>query len=336
MRHSGDVSCTLKGVSSVTYLITLYVKVAPVYNYYMSEQSEQNQTTNLSERLPKRALTRRELLQRGATAGLLTLAALVERGSYPDWLWLKIAEKQFAYPWKEGEEKALYGKEQLFVDANPRLEHGLGKHQYAYALTHPGYSEYMLASFLKDMEGSREKLRDPLFREDFPTIRSMVSKAYGDYRDYVRNLSGLIANLQKSGAPTIFALEERDFYHPDIPREELRPFDSSMIIVTENATSSFVEKVQTPEGVESQKPELLFSTLKEAGVKEVRLAGEWSVAYGGLGCLGGVAQQLFEKGFNVRGVEGCMYPAIRPKTIDSEVLKRLYIDPVSLSSIASV
>lgn len=287
------------------------------------------------EGLLNKKLTRRELLRRGVVGiGMLTFAALAARGGPPDWLWAEIIRRELAYPWEEGEEKILYGKEKLFVEENSRLSsEGLKKYQYAYVLTHVGYTEYMVTDFFRYIEQQGKRLTDPSVKEDYRLLRSMATKAYGDYLTYVTNVVSLVKYLNNIGALTIFALEERDFYHPDIPRPELRPFDGAMIVVTKNATYSLAEKVQTTDGQLIQQPDLMFSLLRKVGIQEARFAGEWSIVYAGFGCLGGTASEFYQNGFNIKGVRECIYPTIKPQEGDNEILRKLYTEAASLSSI---
>lgn len=287
-----------------------------------------------NENLLNKKLTRREFLRGLAVGGgILTFAAIAARDGPPEWLWRDMIKRELAYQWEEGEEEILYGKEKLFVEGNPRLSEELGEHQYAYIFTHVGYSEYMVTDFLRFLERSGKKLTDPSVKEDYEIMRSVASKAYGDYHTYVSNVVSLSNYLNRSGALTIFALEERDFYHPDIPRVELRPFDRAMMVVTKNTTYSFAEEIQTTDGQLTQRPDLMFSLIRDVGVKEVRFAGEWSIVYGGFGCLGGMANEFHQNGFNIKGVRECIYPSIKPQKGDDEVLRKLYAEAVPLSSI---
>lgn len=277
-------------------------------------------------------LTRREFLRKGAMlAGAVSFAALASRSEFPLWFWPKVMESTIAYPWEERRE-VIYHQDRLFVSTNPKLTSESASQRFAYVMTHAGYTEYMLWDFIRYIEKSGERWI-PDVRPEYESMRAMANKITGDYKDYASSLTRLIEALKVSNTTTIFAVEERDFYHPELPRSELRPFDQALLVVTNNAKPSFIDKVETLEGERTQQPDLMFEYLRKLGIEEVRMAGEWSIGSFGLACLGGMAVNFLEQGFNVRGIQGCVFPSLRPKKGDPVILERLYEDTVSLKEI---
>lgn len=277
-------------------------------------------------------LTRREFLRRGAIlAGEVSFAALANRSEFPLWFWPKVMESAIAYPWKERRE-VIYHQDRLFVSTNPKLATESASQKFAYVITHAGYTEYMLWDFIKYIEQSGERWI-PDVRPEYESMRAMANKITGDYQDYTSSLTRLINALKVSNTTTIFAVEERDFYHPELPRPELRPFDKAFLVVTSNASPSFIDKVETLEGERIQQPDLMFEYLRNLGVEEVRMAGEWSVGPFGLACLGGMVDSFLKQGFTIRGIQDCVFPSLRPKKGDPVILERLYEDTVSLKEI---
>lgn len=183
----------------------------------------------------------------------------------------------------------------------------------------------------------KEKLAEALqaLNVSNQTINKLITEQYGSYKEYLNNLTNLMRHLKTAGALTIFAIEERDFYQPDIPREQLRPFDAAMIAVTETNHGRFLERgmIKTLEGPEKQKSDLIYETLRKAGVEEIRIAGEWS--YNGRGseaCLGEVAEQFGQRGFRVRGIESCIFPAMYGGD-DNKTIETLYTDSIPLGEV---
>jgi len=101
--------------------------------------------------------------------------------------------------------------------------------------------------------------------------------------------------------------------------------------VTGNAENELKKSLKTiRNGEVNLEQEKIYQFLRDNGVDTVLLAGEW-VWYSGNGCLGEVAQDFRNNGFEVKGVKGCLYPSV-PK-VDSELLKKLYQDQVNPLSI---
>ncbi len=269
-----------------------------------------------------------KLLGLGGTALGSTIFA--DRTGLSDDIWANIAGQELGYPWEEREPETIYSRDQLFVTSNPRIEAGLGGNGVAYVLVHAGYSEYVIQNLLKFARREGIRFADSGFKDDAYDMRGMLTGIYGDYHKYIGNVARLNQHLQSAGELTIFGSEERSFYNSTIPRESLKPFSEAMIVVTKNSTSIFASQVRTEIGTEEQDIELMLSELKKAGVKEVRMAGEWASSRSGMACLGGVAYAFLERGFYVRGISGCVYPEIPTGLKSSVVTKSLYADAVSV------
>jgi hypothetical protein len=85
---------------------------------------------------------------------------------------------------------------------------------------------------------------------------------------------------------------------------------------------------------EQQDPTLLFEAWREAGITEVRVAGEYSYNFTDQtpACLGRTTLTLLEAGFDVRGIEGAIYPPQAPsKFRNTDVASALFSDPAPLS-----
>lgn len=211
--------------------------------------------------------------------------------------------------------------EQLFVDSNPRINQDFDSKKHCYMLVHPGFADYRDDPFYKILIG--------------------FERFYGNYNNYLDNISKLVQYLNNSDELAIFAIEERDFYNENIPKKELRPSNSAMILVTEDGKPMWKEYVETEKGSELQRPELIIYFLKKNGIQEIRFAGEWARGGEGkwdeeAGCLLGWASAL-DGFFDINGVEGCIYPTI-PNPYDKNkkydrVLEKLYNEQVTLDSV---
>jgi len=206
-----------------------------------------------------------------------------------------------------------FSKEQLFVSSNPKLRKSFNSKGHCYMIMHPGYANYL---YYKD-ELIRDLLKDV--------------KKYGDYASYLANISKLIEFLNNSDELTVFAIEKRDFYDEKIPKKRLRPSNSAMIIVTEDWSNNPEEYVR----MEAQRSDLMFSFLKRSDVKEARFAGEWGWWCGDDGCLSLMADDFYKNGFDVKGIKGCLYPAMPDKYDNRKILKKLYNEQITLDAILS-
>lgn len=186
-----------------------------------------------------------------------------------------------------------YNSEQLFVSSNPRLNQDF-KSEHAYVIVHPGFL----------------RVRTP---------------------NYTENIPQLIRNLKNSGELTIFFEEEMPNGYS---KKEFPVFDSAFVIVTMDGGVAFKKYVKTNDELEEQRADLVYSFLRNNGVKEIRLAGElaWSEYNerwydNPLACLGIIAENFHRAGFDIKGIESCIYPT-EPRT-DNKILMELYNDSVN-------
>ncbi len=211
-----------------------------------------------------------------------------------------------------------YSTNQLFVASNKLLQKGVPTEGYCYFIGHAGYGDHHKGEIVQDAVAN--------------------VKRFGKYAPYLNNISRLVHHLRGSNELTLFAAEKVDYEDSSIPREALRPFDSSMILVTENGEGiPLVDNLNTRNGSKKQRVDLLFSFLKKSDVKEIRVAGEWTY-WVKQGCLAELAYLLSES-FEIKGIEDCIFPtkSTQFKREDlikyNSVLKKLYENQVPLESI---
>jgi hypothetical protein len=73
---------------------------------------------------------------------------------------------------------------------------------------------------------------------------------------------------------------------------------------------------------------LLFDNLRNSGVTEIRVAGEYGFDPMDTdpACLGSTAMQLMDQGFHVRGIAGAVFPPEPPAKPDNPRLARNLFD----------
>lgn len=172
---------------------------------------------------------------------------------------------------------AHFVTEQLFVPSNPRLSQDYETNGHAYVFVHTGY------------------FRDGYFR----------NRTEDEYEKYLGNVTQLIKELNDSDALVLYLAEPVPRYHS---RELLELLDNPFVIVTEYLSPHFKRRVKTEIGIEEQSDDLVYSFLRDNGVNEVRFIGEWVWSGNGLACLGTAAETFYEHGFDIKGVEGGIFP----------------------------
>jgi len=220
-------------------------------------------------------------------------------------------------PLKKMGEDLLFGF--LFPDFNPfPAELEFVQSDHSYVMVHLGYQKQ---------------------------ISSLQSESY---LEYSRNTEALVAYADEAKELSIFALEERVYSGEVKPIQGQSPFDSALTMVTENREGDVETLIHTPDGPRRQNLDVIYSFLHTKGVKEIRLAGEFAWWEDHLGCLGIVAYNFLEAGFDIKGVEGAiypryspvismketgnwLYPGISPEKAD-EVLHKLYNNTVKIPS----
>ncbi len=161
---------------------------------------------------------------------------------------------------------------------------------YCYLIVHPGYGTY--TDMGEDVIGN--------------------VAAYGDYQAYLRNLTTLARGLRKRNVLVIFGLEERAAANPALVPDGLKPWDTSLLVVTRDHSGLVQRGFTDDRGIRrTQSLGCIVDFLRINGIKEIRVAGEaaWFPGPNGYrACLATLANSFVNEGFRVRGVRGCVYP----------------------------
>jgi len=217
-----------------------------------------------------------------------------------------------------------FNTEQLFVSSNPRLNQEFETKGHAYVFVHTGY----FGSYGYFKHGSAE-----------------------EYEEYMKNVTQLISKINDSGSLVLYLIEDIAGKRSE---EILGLIDNPFVIVTDWRNPYPERYVKTESGKKEQKPDLVYSFLRDNGVKEVRFIGEMVWWGNRLACLGTAAESFYKHGFDVRGVEGGIFPTTSSNGLllnldprgrieglydalglhkgiaNSEVLERIYTDAVVL------
>ena len=218
-----------------------------------------------------------------------------------------------------------YNTEQLFVPSNPRLDQEFETNGHAYVFVHTGY----LGSNGYLIHGNTD-----------------------EYQGYMENVTQLIRELNDSGALVLYLIE--DISRSKQSEELLDLLDNPFVLVTDYRYSHLEKYVKTESGKKEQKEDLVYSFLKDNGVKEVRFIGEMVWWGNSLVCLGQAAESFYKQGFKIRGVEGGVFPTtpsdnlwlnldlrgrvesfydalrVHKGVTNTEILDRIYTDAVVL------
>ena len=143
---------------------------------------------------------------------------------------------------------------------------------YRYLIVHLGYS-------LKD------------FKMEKKDHYEAVKKYQGDYFTYYEKLTQLVNKLQREHPELLLIMTPAD--------KSFGKLDPKQIISGNQ------------NGIPDGKSRSYLKSLKSEGVKEIRIAGEF-VWHRTIGCLGQAAILLKSWGFNVKAVNECIYPTIKP------------------------
>lgn len=181
---------------------------------------------------------------------------------------------------------------------------------HCYVIVHPGYSQ-----------------------KRYVRTDGEWPKGYGSYATYLENLKQLVTYLKGANELSIFAVEER-VYTEGRYADGLSPPHSALTLVTKDEDGVIKKYIETPEGKIRQKPGIIFSFLEGEGIREVRFAGEWAWWSKDLGCLGIVANNFLNEGFNPKGINGCIFPKVPYSSSmwSNEMLEMLYSNVVEIPS----
>ena len=241
---------------------------------------------------------------------------------------------------------------QLLHGSNSRLHTPTINSEFSYVVTHPGYVEQSIRSAVDTSAQDMEADRDYYRRIGFIAAQaSMPDK----YNDYAQNLSNLMVQLGKTASPSLVNIEydavtglsPLDFEASElfgtgdpeprlIPREFVIP-DNSFVGLTTTADGKLVKNIDTSKGPVIQDPNAYYNMLRQLGISEVRVAGEYAYVNGHYGCLGATVLQFLAAGFRVRGIEGAVFPQEPPEASSitspemKSVVEALYFDKVDIN-----
>jgi len=102
--------------------------------------------------------------------------------------------------------------------------------------------------------------------------------------------------------------------------------------LTRNTEGIVRRYVETNGGLREQKMDIIYSFLRQQGIDEVLFAGEMAWKDITSSCLDSIASLFLTEGFNIKGIEGCLFPTFPPPPLSlSKVSRRLYQDSVKLN-----
>lgn len=214
------------------------------------------------------------------------------------------------------------------VLGNDRL-HTLRKSKFAFAVVHAGFIEGQLSLIRENLEAGNVRTIDA----DFSRLTlELADGRLGNVAEHEARLARLVAGLGETAHTLISFVDEPDAYNPATPGPSLAPPQNALQMITQAGSPDLAQDVSFVSGgvvqTEKQQPHLLYDGLREAGVDTIYIAGEytfnpWSQRSA---CLGGVALQFMEAGFDVRGIHNAVFPPTPQAGVDkdSQLAKNLY------------
>ena len=171
-----------------------------------------------------------------------------------------------------------------------------------------------------------------IVHKGFLSKQGHVDGGYGSYSDYLNNINKLEQYLQRSKEPTILAVENRVYNSGNFREDSFLP-TCSAIVVTKNHMGE-VKKYIFPEGeLHKQNLSKIITYMQNSGITKLCCAGEmaWKgsgLGFGTNGCLGELAEN-FAQYFDIKGIDGCVYPLHPPKQ-PNETLHELFSDTIPI------
>ncbi len=169
--------------------------------------------------------------------------------------------------------------------------------------------------------------RGYLAKQGYSTVEE--NRDHPLYPRYWENTTRLLKYLVLSGEPTFLVVEDRIFQQGYF----MTPSNCTSLVVTINMTGSLKRFVHTHVGILEQDVTRTKDFLKASGINTLAFAGE--VAHKGFsgtgGCLTGIAKYFMEE-FDVKGIEGCVYPLDHLKH-SSAIQKELYFDTIPIPTL---
>lgn len=150
---------------------------------------------------------------------------------------------------------------------------------------------------------------------------------YPLYPRYWQNTTRLLNYLERSGEPTFLVIEDRVF-QGGLTTDPVPVCMSA--VVTINQEGLIKKYVHTQTGIQEQSLPRIINFLEKSGIKTLCFAGE--VAHKGIsgtgGCVIGTASYFVDK-FDIKGVEGCVYP-LNPPRVPNAIQTELYFDTIPI------
>lgn len=194
--------------------------------------------------------------------------------------------------------------------SNSRLQ-DLPESKAAFAVVHAGFVAGQMA-----MVDQRLQALSPNQLVEKGGIYDIASGRLGSVQAHDARMSRLLSALSGAEQPVLSFVDEPDLYNPHTPAKGLTPPGNAFQIATIDSSPQLAKEVTYSNGsgslvTESQDMDAMYQGLRDAGVETVYCAGEYSFNIDSKypACLGGVALQFMDAGFEVRGIHNAIYPA---------------------------
>ncbi|MBI2140391.1 hypothetical protein HYU14_05685 [Candidatus Woesearchaeota archaeon] len=143
-----------------------------------------------------------------------------------------------------------------------------------------------------------------------------VTQRLERYNDYLGNIRELMEYLGGKGYPPMRFIEEDVFFEIEHHKSLFLPGNGEICLITKNQCAVLAEKPDHP----SFRQESIFPYLAANGIKHVYLSGEFVYRVAQIpvdnpitrSCLGVVYDRFMGEGFDVRLVQGAVFPSTPP------------------------
>lgn len=149
-----------------------------------------------------------------------------------------------------------------------------------------------------------------------------------EYLTYSQNTTRLLKYLELSSEPTLLVIEDQVFQKGDFTTDPVPSCRS--LIVTVNTEGSIKRYIHTQDGLQEQSVPRIINFLKKSGISTLCFAGEQ--AHKGMSGTGGCLIEMasyFKDEFDIKGVEGCVYP-LNPPNTPNTIQRELYFDTIPI------
>lgn len=198
---------------------------------------------------------------------------------------------------------------QTIVESNSRIHH-FPKAVAAFVVVHSGFISAQLSQIRENADTVHQS-KDPGLK----TINRLARGGLGSVEVHNGHMARLLSVLGKSSLTTLSYIESPDLYSSKTPRVSLAPPPNALQVSTVAQSGELEREVSYKDRTgsvvaEVQCPDTVFSSLREASIDTIYVAGEyafnpWSKLPA---CLGTVALSYLEEGFRVRGVYNAVFP----------------------------